>query len=785
MGPMGTITGTVYDYSSGLPIEYANVILFSSRDSSQVTGTISDKEGFFSLSKLRPGRYYLNIQFIGYEKYIKPDITLGRNQPTINLDKVLLKPSSINLENVVVQGERTPVAFRIDKKVIDVEQMPIAVSGNAADVLENVPSVTVDIDGNVSLRGSGNFTVLIDGRPSVISAQDALQQIPAGSIKTIEIVTNPSAKYDPEGTAGIINIILKKDQNIGISGIANANAGGTERYGGDFLFEYKTTAVRYNLGLDYNQRIFPGSGREERSTTFNTNTSYLNSTGNSEWGREGYGIRGGLDFNITEKDLLGLGFRFGSRENLGNSSMNYLSWSQLQPAPLNYISKSTRERSGTFVAGNTNYTHRFSAPGHEFSADLHLSYDNSDELTASREFSNDIQFSGKKTVESGPSTEFEGKIDYILPLGSTAKFEAGSQGEYEDSREANELHEFNSASGVFEFREQFSNIVDYKVSELAVYSIYSNEFGPLGIQGGVRGEYTYRTIDLTKTNRQFSIDRWDYFPTLHGSYKFSPVTQIMLSYTKRIERPRNWALEPFETWIDAHNVRIGNPALLPEFIDSYETGFQTLIGEISFSGEFYYRVTKNKIEDVRSVYADDVTLSSVENIGKDYSLGSEFMLVTDPFPFWNLSIMGNIYNYEVTGNLNGQDFSRNSFNWNTRLNNVLKLGSTTQLQLNVMYNSPSVSSQGRSEEFFIINGAVKQDLFEKKIALTLQVRDLFGTGKHESVSRGLNFYNYSYHTRQSPMVMLNVRYNFNNYKNEQNRRNSEDSGDDREGGEEY
>lgn len=782
--PAGSISGQVFDSSSKQPIEYANIVLFNTTDSAQVTGTVSDKEGQFTIRNVRPGNYYLNVQFIGYEKYTINKIVLSRNQPDVTLETILLKSSAINLDNVVVEGTRTPVAFRIDKKVIDVDQMPIAVSGNATDILENVPSVTVDIDGNVGLRGSSNFTVLIDGRPSVISAQDALQQIPASSIKSIEIVTNPSAKYDPEGTAGIINVILKKEQNLGISGIANANAGGKDRYGGDFLFEYKTTGIRYNLGLDYNERMFPGTSTERRTTMFNNNTNYLSSSGTGERGRESYGFRGGLDFNFSPNDFLGFNLRYGSRSMMNNSHLDYLSWSDLNPEQVNYKSNNKGERSGTFITASTNYTHKFSLPGHELSAELDLSRDNSDELSLTSEAQNSTQVSGKKTIEAGPSTELEGKIDYTLPIGTTAKFEAGTQGEFEDSEEINELYEYDPTRGSYLFREQFSNMTDYKVSELALYSLYSNEFGNFGIQGGFRGEYTYRTIELKKTNQNFSIDRWDYFPTLHGSYKFSPVTQLMLSYTRRIERPRNWELEPFDTWMDANNVRRGNPALLPQFIDSYEMGFQTLLGEISLSSEIYYRFTKNKIEHVRSVYAEDVTLNSVQNIGQDYSFGSEFMFIVDLLPFWNVNLMGNLYQYKVEGWLNEEDFSRNSFNWNSRFNNIIKIGKSTQLQFNIMYNSPSVSSQGRSEEFFVVNGAVKQDFLNRKISLTLQVRDLFDTGKHESTSQGANFYNYSYRTHQAPMVMLNVRFNFNNYKNDKNRRNGEDSMDEG-GGEEY
>ncbi|MEJ2618387.1 MAG: TonB-dependent receptor, partial [Ignavibacteriaceae bacterium] len=241
----GKIFGKVFDSSSKSPVEYANVIVFKSKDSLQVTGGVTNSKGNFSLTRIPFGKFYVDIQFIGYEKKRIKNVLVSSSRKNIDLGNIFIKTSAVNLGNVVVQGERNPVSYKIDRRVIDVSKMPTSISGNAADVLENVPSVSVDIDGNVSLRGSSSFTVLIDGKPSVMDAQDALQQIPASSIESIEIITNPSAKYDPEGSAGIINIKLKKEKNLGLSGIANADACANDKYGGDFLFEYKTPGYNY------------------------------------------------------------------------------------------------------------------------------------------------------------------------------------------------------------------------------------------------------------------------------------------------------------------------------------------------------------------------------------------------------------------------------------------------------------------------------------------------------------------------------------------------------------
>ncbi|OGU70202.1 MAG: hypothetical protein A2V93_04000 [Ignavibacteria bacterium RBG_16_34_14] len=759
----GTITGTVFDSTSGQKIEYANIVVMSKSDSSVITGTITDAEGNFTISKVRPGNYFVNVRFIGFNDK-QFDVSINRNNLNINLGEIYLEPAAINLENVVVEGERSPVTYQLDKKVIDVSQMQTVISGNAVDVLENIPSVTVDIEGNVSLRGSGNFTVLIDGRPSIVDAQDALQQIPASSIKSIEIITNPSAKYDPQGTAGIINIILKKNQNIGMSGIMNANAGLNDKYGGDFLFEYKTEDVNTTFGIDYNRRFSPGESREEQRFIRNNNTSFLNSTGDRKWGRISFGLRGGLEFILGENDILSLGGRYGNREGQMNSFLNYI----LLPQDSSYISSGDRDRGGNHYDFNMNYFHRFNPDGHELKGELVYGYDNSDESTITSEFYNGIQTSGKKTTESGPSTDIEGKLDYTLPLGENRKFEAGMQGEAEISKENTSLSEYNSKFGDFILQPLYSNTANYKTNELAVYSLYADQFGNLGLQGGIRGEYTFRTIEVTRLNQEFNIDRWDFFPSLHSSYKFAEGKQMMASYTRRIQRPGGWELEPFDTWMDANNVRRGNPSLEPEYIDSYELGLQIFIGKVVLSSELYYRVTHNKIDRVQSIYQDstNITLNTSENIGKDYSLGSELMLTLDPLEFWNVNLMGNLYNYKIDGLLFNEPFSRESFNWSSRFNNVFKVSESTTFQFNVNYNSPTVSSQGTREGFFTTDAAFKQNFFERKLSLTVQVRDIFSTAKYEFTSEGEDFYRYNYFNRESPVVMLNLRYNFNNFKQE-------------------
>jgi outer membrane receptor protein involved in Fe transport len=423
-----------------------------------------------------------------------------------------------------------------------------------------------------------------------------------------------------------------------------------------------------------------------------------------------------------------------------------------------------RSRNGQFVGVNLTHIHKFDSTGHEIKSEFNFGYRDGDEYTLTKSVQDGSFTDGRNTKEFGPSRDYELKIDYSLPFSEKSRFEAGLNSELELSDDINEYYELNLLTNEFIFQPLYSNTTKYNDSYHAIYTTYNNEFGNIGIQLGFRTEYTYRTVKLLNQNQELKIDRWDYFPSIHSSYKFSEATQLMASYTRRIQRPHGWELEPFYTWMDANNVRIGNPGLLPEFIDSYETGIQTFIGRISFSAEFYHRFTKNKIDRIRSVYAENVNLNSVANIGKDYSTGSELMMIFDLFKFWNVNLMGNLYNYKIEGVIFNEPFSRESFNWSTRFNNLFKLNETTQFQMNVNYNSPGVSAQGNWEGFFTTDVSVKQDLFEKKLSLTLQIRDLFSTAKREFTSSGPDFYNYTLFERKSPMVMLNARINLNNYK---------------------
>lgn len=766
------ISGKVIDAQSGANLEFTNIVVLD-QSGKQVKGTVTGTDGTFIVSGLDDGQYDVKISYIGYEEDILEDLSLAGDK-RVDVGTIELAPVSYSTDDVVVSAERAAVSYEIDKKVINVSEQFTASSGTAVDILENVPSVTVDIEGNVSLRGSTSFTVLIDGRPTMLDAADALAQIPSSSIENIEIITNPSAKYNPEGTSGIINIVLKKQERAGISAMLDLNGGLNDKYGAESIVDYKTQEYDLKFGINYSDRVFDVDQLQERRTILNGNTSYINADGDGEWGRKRFNINTEFTLFPASDNIWTIGGRYSTGERINNSAQHYTEWSDAAPARQLYISQSNGSREYDSYDVFSSFVHKFDQKGHEISAEFDFDYREGDERTTNELIQGGTIDDGKISTEAGPGREYRIKADYILPFSEDSKFEAGYQSELETSDDNTASYEYNTTTGVYEFQDLYSRSTTYHKNVHALYSIYSGKTGMFGYQAGLRGEITDRKIEVSSAANDFTINRFDLFPTVHFSYEPYQDHQLMASYTRRINRPRGWNLEPFETWQDAYNVRRGNPALEPEYINSFEGGYQTFILNSIFSIEGYYRETTNKIERIHTTYSDNVALSTFENVGEDYAIGTELMFNFDLFTLWNVNLMGNIYSYKVEGELEGQSFERDSFNWDTRFNNTFKISKNTQIQFNLMYNSPSVSSQGEREGFFGSSLAVRHDMFDKMVSAVLQIRDVFGTSKYKFTTDSGQYYEMREFDRESPMVMLNLKFNFNNYKDHsQNRQPGE------------
>jgi len=812
-----TLSGTIKDIKTNKALEFANVAVYANDTEDIITGTMSGVDGTFRVFNVPAGNYYLVVSYMGYEKGRRDGVTL--NGKNVDVGSILLKPVTLKMGDVLVEAEKPAVTYKIDKRVIDAKQFLSARGGTAVEILENVPSVDVDIEGNVSLRGSSNFTVMIDGRPSVLEPQDALESIPAASIENIEIMTNASAKYEAEGGAGIINIVTMRDKRIGITGLASVNAG-TNNLGVNALLNYTNEKITAYVSVDFSKRNFTGESYVERLLYFPDTTAKFISNGDRSRGRGGYGIKGGLDWFISKNDVIGISANYGPRASTGGSTTAY-EVSYLDPITgtifnsYDYTSYENSTRGGFRYSVIADYTHTFPQKeeenvtrskgqgpmsGHGSSPSIsngksstkhqlkfEASYSNWNMDEESYTYLVDVfgdTTEGQRTTEIGPSNSIRGKIEYKRPINKTSNFETGVNAKFNWKSDGNDVYYYDPLTGDFGNPiDQFSNFTAYKQNTLSAFALYSAEFGLFGIQPGLRAEYTYREIDSDATDSVYVIDRLHVFPTLHMSYQLPGYVQLMGSYTRRVSRPRGWQLEPFYTWWDAYNIRIGNPTLVPAMTDSYDFSVQKSFGKSFVSLDAFYKRTTDKIERIQTVYEDDVILNTYENVGTDQSMGVEAMGNLNIFKWWMMNISGRLYYYQVSGTLYDTDFSEDSWNYSTRLRNTFML-KDTRIQVGLNYRSSSATAQGTSSGGLMTDLGVRQDFFDGALSATLQVRDIFGTGFHQYTVTTPSYYTYSEFYRDAPMISLDLSLKINNYKKQQNGNgfesdnfNSEDGGE--------
>jgi outer membrane receptor protein involved in Fe transport len=768
MSQKGILIGHIIDESASKPMAYVNVGLYNVRDSSLVTGAITDNRGWFKLNDIPYGKYYLEAKFIGFEKETIEDIVL--RQAELQLPDIQLETSTTKLGEIEVVEQRNHIDYKLEKKIVNVSQDLNSTGGTAVDVLENTPSVETDIDGNVSLRGTSNFVVLVDGKPSIFEGSDALQMIPASTIENIEIITNPSVRYDPDGVGGIINVVTKKNYLKGITGIVDLSVGTRDKYGADVTLSYKNG--KYNIfgGINYSDNTHYGNRMMDRESFLNDTMFYMNTWADRNRVRARSSIKAGIDYYLNPTSTLTFSTRLGRMGYERNSDADYYEYSD----PLNfeeyYVSENLFSVYRQYIQFNVDYSKHFLGEGHQLDVSFSQSFEdghNDSEVTeqfTTEDWNTVTGNSLLQTIYEGNiEKETRFKADYVRPINKDSKFEAGYQLRLDLENETYDLEQFDSITKVWIAIDAYKNDMDFTRSINSVYSIYSGRLSFLEFQAGLRAEYTNRLITQNIINQEYLIDRLDWFPTLHLSMQINDNYQAQASYGRRINRPRSWYLDPFVTYIDPLNIRVGNAALGPEYIDSYELNLQRKLGKSFVSVESYFRQTNDLISRTRTLNDDNIMVHTFSNLDRDYSLGFEIMLNLQLFKWWRLNAATNIFRYQVEGNVGGDDLVQTSNTWSERINSTFIIKKNTRIQLTGYYSGPSVTVQGERDGFFFTNIGVKQDFWDRKASVTLQVRDVFGTMKHSFTSEGNNFYLYNEFSREPRVVTLQFTYMINNY----------------------
>jgi outer membrane receptor protein involved in Fe transport len=761
----GSIVGRVYDADLNVPIEYANVVLYRQADSSLITGTVTRADGGYVLTGVPSGRFLVELSFIGYRPVRVRDVEAAPGAK-VDLGRTELRQNAVAMPGVEATAERPALTYKIDKKVVEVSRQVTATSGTAVDVLENVPSVKVDAEGNVSLRGSKNLSVLIDGRPTLMEASDALRQMPAGTLDRIEIITNPSAKYDADGATGIINLITKRQRGSGLSGVVNANGGLWSRYGGDFTLSWTSGILSVFAAADYNRRAMPGALTSEQWTADTGETLHVRSVGTLTRDPRIAGARAGFDLGWARTDRTSFGIFYGHTRTGFDQSIALDQWSNLSTDTAHYQSEDHRLMGGDYVSAAIEHRHGFGSladTAHGISVRAELQRRGHTGSTTTGLFEGTEQVSGWRATQTGPANRWLLNADYTLPVKGAGRFEAGYQSSFGRPTFENALYQYDPATDSFLYLPDYGSTTSLAYDIHALYSTWTGGWRRLEYEAGLRGEYSSQRIDDSGMDSVLLFTTKGLFPTAHLSYQLGGERVIQASYARRTRRPTGRDFIPSLVWQDAYNVQQGNPALRPEYINSLEAGTAIPLGAGQASATAYYRTTSDKFDDIQSLYREGVVLHEPLNVGDDRSLGAELSLDVLPFKWWTISPSGDIYDYHIAGVVRGQEFSRSSINWSAQLGNEFRLPTGTKVQLNAVYESPSVSAQGRREGVLRTDMAIRQ-VFFKRMAVVLQARNLLGTGREASSSFGSDFYSQSSFKHRSPILTLSLNWNFNNFR---------------------
>lgn len=758
-----SVGGTVVDRSSKKPIEFASVELLNPADSAVVQNTITDRKGKFLLEKISAGNYIISFSFIGYDKTVIP---VNVEQPKENLGNIEIGVISKSMDEVVVTTKRSLLNTSIDRKIYNVSQDIMAQSGSASDILKNIPSVEVDIEGGVSLRGSEDVMILINGRPSPLMGRtraEALQQLPANSIERIEVITNPSARYKPDGTSGIINIVLKKNTRMGWNGSVVANAGKGDRYNGAITLNYKPGKL--NLFSNY-------SIRQDRRFRLNTSTrdyadssgqpeSYYTETSSSLARPVSNMVSLGGEYTLDERNSMGLSGNYQYRKLVRNdiSGRSFYDKNRLLTNRfhrLRYDPEFEKEKDATLY-----WQHNFPREDHELRTELNISSSAEQE---DNHFTNIYYFpiqpsAFDNTLVKEKDEQQQLTIEYANPVSENTKINAGYNGSFNQVDLDFYGEHYDTAQKKFVKDLEKSNLFKYKEAIHALYLTYEQGFEKFGYSAGVRAEQAFINGTLVTKDSLISNRYFKFYPTLHLSYKLKN-GELQLNYSKRVNRPDGDELNPFPEFRDPYHFQAGNPKLLPEIIHSVEFGYKWQNDNFSIVPSLYYRYKQNGFTSVTIPLNDSVLLTTEQNLSNDQSAGLELIVNARAGNFFSANLSSNFFYNQIDASDLGFINKKTILSMSTNFNSTFTITKTTMLQLSSNYRSARLTPQGKSFGSFVLNTGLKQDLFKKKVSATLTISDLFKTQRQRTELNIPGLQQLSTGKRDARIIFLGISYRF-------------------------
>lgn len=747
--PKGKIKGTLIDQATNEALPFATIGVYTEKDS-LVGGGISDEKGNYSVDAPY-GKFYALIEFMGFEARKTNVFTLSRENQNQDLGEISLSATASDLNEVVVQGEKTIMELSLDKRIFNVGKDLANAGGNASDILMNLPSVAVDPDGNVSLRGSSNVRILIDGKPSGLvsfKGSSGLRQLPANMVERVEVITNPSARYEAEGMAGVINIILKKDSKQGFNGSFEVITGYPLNLGFTTNLNFRHNRINWFINYGVAYRKTPGIS-ELYQEVYNEDgtTSILNQNNSSTVTSLNNNLRGGLDYYFNENSVLTLSYLWRRSDAHRITDIRYEDYLNSFD---NYLGYSLRRQDETEAEPNKeaiiNYKRTFAQKGHEFTAAFtYLNYwERSDQLFTQYSFTpQEVPIPSENLVQTSLNDEYENQyllqMDYVKPIATKGKLETGLRTSFREMKNDYIVQEENE-TGDFETLPGLDNIFLYNENILAAYGIVGNETGKWSYQGGLRAEYTDVETILLETDDRNPRSYTNLFPSAHVTYNLTEENAFQLSYSKRVRRPVYNDLSPYVTFSDQRNFFSGNPDLDPEYTDAYELGHIKYFEKATLFSTVYYRNTVDKIERIRQVNDDGFSVTAPYNLTGEKSFGVEFSGDYRVKDWWKLDFNANFFHARIDASNIGQTELRKTYSWLFRQTSRFTFGEGWDIQVRANYEARQKTAQGVRKGIFFMDLSASKRILADRGTLVLNVTDVFNTRINRFITEGFNFY---------------------------------------------
>ncbi|MBC7921581.1 MAG: TonB-dependent receptor [Ferruginibacter sp.] len=776
------IEGKIVDQSEKQPLEFATVALHRSADSTLVGGVVSDADGHFRLEKLSAGRYYLAIGFLGYDSRKVAGVNLAADQQ-LNLGTVPLSAGQQLLDELIVRGEKATSYHKIDKQVYNAARFGSSQGGTATDVLRNLPSVAVNGEGEVTVRGSGGFTVLIDGKPVQSDATTILSQLPANSIENVEVITAPSSKYDPDGKAGILNITTKKGTTNGLYLVTNAqvglpsvetygNAARPRRFGGDFTANYRKDRWDLSLGANYKRDDIAGYRDGEAETDGGSVRTTFPSLGERSYRNYTYALRATAAYQINPRHSVAAGFYGGKRTQYRRADLLYRqrradAGTGAPIDALDFFNKNLRERKSDFAIANLDYTRRFAdrstltLSGLYEKTQLGGPTDNRNVKPA-----DESQLINRSLMEEdNPLDGFRFKADYVRPVGKQGRLEAGYQYRYLLHRGEFRYLELDLGTGAWLVRPDLSNAIRLTRHIHSGYGQYADRVGKLNYSAGLRLEYTDRVLNDASTPAPYVFERWNLFPSVNLLYDLGRSYQLKAGYSRRITHTTTNEMNPFPARRHSEVLEVGDPTLLPEYTDAAELGGIKSFGNGSLFANFYHRGTRHVINRVNSVYSDTILNRTYTNAGQATAWGLELGTDLKLTKWWNWYAGGNAYRYAIEGAVFNREVNRRGFNYSFNVNTTFRLRPTLSLQGSVNYLSRTVTAQGEDSRLLLPAATLRKILLDGRASLSLQWANIdlgwLGSNQQRIATRGDGFYSSTNYIQEVDIFRINFSYQLN------------------------